>query len=947
MSEVERGNGCITFRPPSAEGPLAAVTLPLPLVAGTTVVPTVAGRSGTALREADLTYEWQWAPRQSGDRHPLGRGSAQRLFAKHVGGYLTLTVTALGGSALIAAVPDPIRPPPPTAPPPPPARQRGQRVSPRAALASAQHHAQPPLTPRQDSAPGPSSSSTSDYPWEGVLISGSLEVGGVLCAAMPPDMEREVGEVRWYRLRPEEPPTEGSLITSSAAAQALPLTPADAGHRIKAVCLPRRPGRSALYYVTEDAVAPRPGAEPRTPADVRSSPSFQTGSMHGWMAGDPLQESGSFQCTSGYPLEDSPPFSSREHLRRPSVAPALAFFDVNGVTLAGCPAVGHTLRLHFGGVEPLDVHNKWWRITEGSGQQLVAKDVLSYTCVKEDEGCYIKVQLKDSTGDKSEERVLLSDEVSSGIPCIQDLSISGHLEPLNVVELSYHYVGSEEGMHKVEWFRITPQDWTMRIVENEGQLVYSIQTADLHCCLKVVMTPVTSAGISGPPATYVSEPVRSGPPVTLNCRLAGNMVEGSRLVAEVEVDYCGAAEGRPKIWWFRDEEPIPEARGSMEYTPTLADVDKRIAFKFAPVNGDNIEGMSNTYTADAPITPQEPTITEIKLENCFIGHQIRCVYKYVGGYEGRTELSWFRSWDGVAFTPVHKNVRSSLHTHYNAYESTADDLHAVFRCEVLPVRHDGRTGAVRAADALCQMSRKLRAEMQEILRVGIKGWNVTDRAYLGKSEPLHLLFTAHKMYLLWPKERAEEPEDNRSGAFQLKAIEKDQIICKSVWGDRTLIETMRDSSDIVRIDFGKEAKMLQARTAQQRLQLVLSFRIFQGMAMHDLCTEVMGADVAADWRKGRVNVDRKKQDELVQQWAQRRNQHGLLDNDLGTGKLVRSQAHLQAALEKRRNKRLESLVLPAADRERIRLEAERRGTDAWFMAGEALQALLMGSDDLN
>lgn len=31
--------------------------------------------------------------------------------------------------------------------------------------------------------------------------------------------------------------------------------------------------------------------------------------------------------------------------------------------------------------------------------------------------------------------------------------------------------------------------------------------------------------------------------------------------------------------------------------------------------------------------------------------------------------------------------------------------------EVLPVRHDGRTGAVRAADALCQMSRKLRAEV--------------------------------------------------------------------------------------------------------------------------------------------------------------------------------------------------------------------------------------------
>ena len=144
--------------------------------------------------------------------------------------------------------------------------------------------------------------------------------------------------------------------------------------------------------------------------------------------------------------------------------------------------------------------------------------------------------------------------------------------------------------------------------------------------------------------------------------------------------------------------------------------------------------------------------------------------------------------------------------------------------------------------------------------------------------------------------------------------------------------------------------MLKVRSTHLQLTLALAFRIYQGMAIYDICFAVLGGDVANDWRRGWVNVDKRRQDELEKQMkakSDKEKKDRIEDDDEAEEVAVplqRSQARLQEALATRHHLRL-ALALPAQERHKIHMETERRGNNAWWMAREALRALLMGGDD--
>ena len=339
--------------------------------------------------------------------------------------------------------------------------------------------------------------------------------------------------------------------------------------------------------------------------------------------------------------------------------------------------------------------------------------------------CIVCIRMHIQSIQSNPKHVLYAFEV----PRVEDVAFVGTFEPLGRVTLSYQCAGTaDESLTIVRWYRITPDSWTLRMECFDNQSAMTLSNDDIDCCIKAVVTPVSASLEQGLPVELVSDPVKSGPPTVLDWTLEGLMVEGATIDLEISVDYRGSREGHDKVSWFRDDEAVPEARGSLSYDLGLEDVGKHIGFKYTPVNHEALEGRTVYHTDDRMVMPQDPKVTGIRLENCYIGRPVKCVYEYIGGVEGRTEVEWFKSEDGVNFVSVRSMaVRSPANEGYATYRSCADDLHCVLQCQVTPVRHDGRKGTMTSTMALCVMTKKLRAEMHAILKEGIKGWNVEDR----------------------------------------------------------------------------------------------------------------------------------------------------------------------------------------------------------------------------
>ncbi|KAG9390963.1 Leucine-rich repeat [Carpediemonas membranifera] len=295
------------------------------------------------------------------------------------------------------------------------------------------------------------------------------------------------------------------------------------------------------------------------------------------------------------------------------------------------------------------------------------------------------------------------------------------------------YYGGRQGMCQYRWYRESqpatprararahregastaptgdPTSDAWAVIEGATAQTYIPTLADVMHHLMFEFTPVSDDGEVGVPRTYVTEMIRPAPPLIIDPAVQGSCLEGEELY--VTGKYVGGHEGNSNLQWFVESSKtkagqpkftrIANATGRT-FTPRREFIGKYVSVKYTPVRDDGVRGDVVVAVSPEAISAAPPTVSRLEIRSFdkTQGTKIVLGIGYLGGTEGETTVSWYRSAPGIETAPdadsdrdweLACDVASCSGRGSIEYVSTSQDIGCWLRVKIVPARDDGIVG---------------------------------------------------------------------------------------------------------------------------------------------------------------------------------------------------------------------------------------------------------------
>ncbi len=429
------------------------------------------------------------------------------------------------------------------------------------------------------------------------------------------------------------------------------------------------------------------------------------------------------------------------------------------LTIAGHPMETETLTIdrgYVGGKEAIHTHPTlpystvtWRRVHPDTGDREDVRtgalaDCMTYSLGLEDIGCVIEAEYSVARVDGITGNTLTAASprpVKAAKPSVRNVTVTPE-EPDASPEAGYmeqaplrgdgDYYGGRPGLILRRWYReaapATPRsrarahregrstapagDPTLDVwepIDGATEPVHIPTLADVGRHLLFEFTPVSSDGEVGVPRTAVTPVIRPAHPVLLEPVVGGECVEAAVLTAGGM--YVGGHEGASSIQWFVEAGKskagtpkfarIPNATGRT-FTPAKVHIGRFVSVKYTPVRDDGTRGDMVSAVSPRPIEAALPSIKcTVKAFSPVQGATIAIAHQYLGGSEGPTVVTWYRSAPGLetcpspsdaaAWTAARDPVSVTGRT-ASDFRATVDEIACWLMAEVQPVRDDGARG---------------------------------------------------------------------------------------------------------------------------------------------------------------------------------------------------------------------------------------------------------------
>ena len=348
----------------------------------------------------------------------------------------------------------------------------------------------------------------------------------------------------------------------------------------------------------------------------------------------------------------------------------------------------------------------WYLVDPESNERVEipqAKDDLEWTPTADEIGKRVEVEYVPVREDRMlGEMTLLSSEgvIKAAVPCMRNFRLEAEAyKEGEALQAIGRYVGGQQGTCTLQWWRAAADanledeaSWEL-LPDFTNHLVYTALLPDVGCTLRATFLPKRSDGVIGERAEARSETIQACPPMVLNVGIVGLPEEGEDLVGEG--DYFGGVEGASTRYWLRVAEDGMEelAAEGNKYTCELDDSGLRLVYEYTPMRNDGVVGETVRSALTAPVAQGPPRVKDLTFEvDAFVeGETATADYRYYGGMEGESLVTWYRGEDGKD-TAAFKQCGFGPEYTY----SYADIGHQML-ITVLPVRADGDEGEMAEA----------------------------------------------------------------------------------------------------------------------------------------------------------------------------------------------------------------------------------------------------------
>lgn len=435
-------------------------------------------------------------------------------------------------------------------------------------------------------------------------------------------------------------------------------------------------------------------------------------------------------------------------------SPKLLSLKVVGDTTEGAELVVE--KTYWGGIEGSS-RTQWFRASpDGMQREIKGATSTRYKCQPEDFDAYLCVSYEPVRSDGARGPVVVSEPIGPVLPAspsCASLDLEG--EPIEGKTLSFvaNYRGGEKGVCTYEWIRLG-MDGLETMLTSEDSLTLMLE--DVGCRIKLVYTPIRKDGVIGAPQTVVSGTVIDADPVGLNLVIP-DCCQDTEVIPQK--GYFGGIEGDSDFTWFRlhrklqgfDLPDDAEFLGnSKTYTPTLKDVGTYLAVRWIPTRDDGKEGRPCYACSASRVAAAPPLVSNVQIKEAtpgtFTGEGV-----YYGGYEGESQMSWYRQRDDGSRTLI-----TGANT--KGYSITNDDYTCSLIFGYTPVRDDGFAGEIVMSDPTNRLLPEI-PRVQKLVLTGkaVEGEILTALEVMPKSEKQQHVWDKYKKEVKYHWSRSSAP----------------------------------------------------------------------------------------------------------------------------------------------------------------------------------------------
>lgn len=348
---------------------------------------------------------------------------------------------------------------------------------------------------------------------------------------------------------------------------------------------------------------------------------------------------------------------------------------------------------YFGGIEgPSEVSwsrksamlddADWEPITTGRG----------HTCTlsADDVDCYVRATYRPVRSDGAAGLAVeaaTTRPVDACVPRVEDVRLDGDAVEGGRLRGTGRYRGGREGESQGQFERVDTESGTSEKVGDGFE--YTLKLDDVGHAIRFTYFPVREDGMRGTWLTKESAVVRPAAPRLTSLQLFGEPMEGTLLT--VQKEYFGGHEGASRFRWLRarrdgvlEELDHPNLTS---YNLTADDVDCVVSLEYLPVRADGERGERVVVQTKEPVVALPPRVTDVSLTPVLQeGVPVSIKYRYVGGKEGATTVTWRRV-PADQVTSEGDQVATG-----RTFVPSQDDVGFVLVATVTPVRVDGMVG---------------------------------------------------------------------------------------------------------------------------------------------------------------------------------------------------------------------------------------------------------------
>ncbi|MCO5613042.1 hypothetical protein L7F22_067316 [Adiantum nelumboides] len=325
-------------------------------------------------------------------------------------------------------------------------------------------------------------------------------------------------------------------------------------------------------------------------------------------------------------------------------------------------------KTYWGGMEGPS-RTQWFRASpDGTQREIKGATGDGYTCQTEDLDAFLCVSYEPVRSDGARGPVVVSEPagpVLAASPACRSLMLEGEPREGEILSFVADYRGGEKGVCMYEWIRLEMDGSEITLTAEES---LTLTLEDVGCRIKLVFTPVRNDGVAGAPQIVLSDTVVDADPVGLSLVIP-ECCQDREVIPQK--GYFGGIEGESDFTWFRlhrklhgfDLPDDAEIIGYFNtYTPTLKDVGTYLAIRWIPTRHDGKEGRPFYACSSARVAAAPPSVSSVRIKEASPGNYIG-EGVYYGGFEGESQLSWYRLRDdGSRILITGANAKSHLIT---------------------------------------------------------------------------------------------------------------------------------------------------------------------------------------------------------------------------------------------------------------------------------------------